>query len=305
MTKHTAPSAPMNPLPSSVVECIAETLPALSDAHRRLADYVLAKPLKVALMTIDEFASACDVSNATANRFVRKLGLPGYPQFRALLAQGFEDALAPVERLRLERTRAASAADVFAASLYEDQRNFELTRASLSEEQCEKAVQAIIDARRIAILGFGASGYLAGLLHRNLAVHRDMVESLATIGGVSEAARQTSRLHKGDLLIAICFPRYLADTVTLVKAAREAGVDVLSLTDKPTSPIATCANLCLFAHSERQYLSNSETSVLGLIEALSAAVAHRSANSLDDVAQVTESVMPWLNQKEEKQGRKA
>lgn len=292
----------MNPSSSSIVERIAETLPALSEAHRRLADYVLAKPFKVAVMTIDEFASACEVSNATANRFVRKLGLPGYPQFRALLAQGFEDALAPVERLRLERTRAASVADVFAASLYEDQRNFELTRASLSAEQCERAVQAVMDARRVSILGFGASGYLAGLLQRNLAVHHDRVESLATIGGVSEAARQTSRLHHGDLVVAICFPRYLADTVTLVKTAREAGAQVLALTDKPSSPIAACADICLFAHSERQYLSNSETSVLGLIEALSAAVAHRSANSLDDVAQLTESVMPWLTHKEDKHG---
>jgi DNA-binding MurR/RpiR family transcriptional regulator len=300
MTNTTAPGTAMNPPSSSVVERIAETLPALSDAHRRLADYVLAKPFKVALMSIDEFANACEVSNATANRFVRKLGLPGYPQFRALLAQGFEDALAPVERLRFERTRAASAADVFAASLYEDQRNFELTRASLSADQCEKAVQAVLDARRISVLGFGASGYLAGLLQRNLAVYCDMVENLATIGGVSEAARQTSRLRTGDLVIAICFPRYLADTVTLVKAARDAGANVLALTDKPTSPIAACADICLFAHSERQYLSNSETSALGLIEALCAAVAHRSADSLDAVAKVTESVMPWLNHKEDK-----
>jgi len=161
-------------------------------------------------------------------------------------------------------------------------------------------VQAVLDARRISVLGFGASGYLAGLLQRNLAVYCDMVENLATIGGVSEAARQTSRLRTGDLVIAICFPRYLADTVTLVKAARDAGANVLALTDKPTSPIAACADICLFAHSERQYLSNSETSALGLIEALCAAVAHRSANSLDAVAKVTESVMPWLNHKEDK-----
>lgn len=284
---------------SSVVDRIAQMLPSLSDAHRRLADYVVAKPFKVAVMTIDEFASACEVSNATANRFVRRLGLPGYPQFRALLAQGFEQALAPVERLRLERTRAASAADIFAASLYEDQRNFELTRMSLSAEQCEKAVQAVQDARRIFILGFGSSGFLAGFLHRNLAVHCDMVKSLATPGGVSEAARQISRARKGDLLISICFPRYLADTVTLTKAARGAGMDVLAITDKPTSPIAKHADICLYAHSERQYLSNSETAVLGMIEALSAALAHRCANSLDDVAQLTEAVMPWLSNQDD------
>jgi len=284
----------------SVVERVAEILPELSDAHRRLADYVLAKPLKVAVMTIDELASACEVSNATANRFVRKLGLPGYAHFRALLAQGFEDALAPVERLRIERSREASAADIFAASLYEDQRNFELTRMSLGAEQCEQAVQAIIDAQRIFIIGYGSSGYLAGLLQRNLTVHCDVVQSLATPGGVSEAARRTSRMRRGDLVIALCFPRYLADTVTLAKTVRALGVSVLALTDKPTSPLAAHADICLYARSERQYLSNSETAVLGLIEALSAAVAHRCANSIADVARLTESVMPWLFHKDDK-----
>lgn len=284
---------------ASVVDRIAQMLPSLSDAHRRLADYVLAKPFKVAVMTIDEFASACEVSNATANRFVRKLGLPGYPQFRALLAHGFEQALAPVERLRLERTRAASAADIFSASLYEDQRNFELTRMSLSAEECEKAVQAVLSARRIFIVGFGSSGFLAGFLQRNLTVHCDVVKSLATLGGVSEAARQISRVREGDLLISICFPRYLADTVTLTKSAGAAGARVLAITDKPTSPIAKHADVCLYASSERQYLSNSETAALGMIEALSAAVAHRSENSLDDVAQLTEAVMPWLSNQDE------
>jgi DNA-binding MurR/RpiR family transcriptional regulator len=278
----------------SVAECIAQALPTLSAAHQRLADYALAKPFKVAMMTISEFAAACQVSNATANRFVRKLGLPGYPQFRISLAQGFEEALAPVERLRVERSRSASSLDIFAASLYEDQRNFELTCRTLSTHQCDKAVRAVLRARRIFVVGFGSSGYLAGLLQRNLAVHCDMVYSLATSGGVSEAARQTTRLRKSDLFIAISFPRYLADTVTLVQTAQSAGIDVLAITDKPSSPVARHADICLCAHSQRQYLSNSETAALGMIEALSAAVAHQSRNSIKDVTQLTQAVMPWL-----------
>lgn len=74
---------------------------------------------------------------------------------------------------------------------------------------------------------------------------------------------------------------------------------MLAITDKPTSPIAKHADICLYASSERQYLSNSETAALGMIEALSAAVAHRSENSLNDVAQLTEAVMPWLNNQDE------
>lgn len=278
----------------SIAERISRTLPELSASHRLMADYVLAKPFKVATMSIDEFAQACGVSVATANRFARRLGLPGYPQFRAQLAQGFEDALAPVERLRLERSRNASSLDIFAASLYEDQRNFELTRMSLSAEQCEKAVQAILDAQRVFILGFGASGFLSGLLQRDLSLHCPMVENLAGPGGVSHAARQLSRLRGGDLVIAIAFPRYLADTITLAKATRVAGVTLLAITDKPTSPLSPLSDICLYAHCQRQYLSNSETAALGIIEALAAAVAHRSTDSLQAAARLTESVMPWL-----------
>lgn len=36
-----------------------------------------------------------------------------------------------------------------------------------------------------------------------------------------------------------------------------------------------------------------------MIESLSAAVAHRSEHSLDDVAQLTEAVMPCLSNQEE------
>ncbi|WP_298012825.1 MurR/RpiR family transcriptional regulator [uncultured Castellaniella sp.] len=278
----------------TIASRIQDAMSALSESHRRMADHALAHPFKVATMSIDEFAQQCGVSVATANRFARALGLPGYAQFRAELARGFEEALAPVERLRLERGKSASAADIFAASLYEDERNAEHTRMALSPEQCEQAVQAILRAERIFIIGFGSSGFLAGLLQRGLSQHCRMVESLAGPGGVSHAARQLSRLQPSDLVICIAFPRYLADTVTLAQAARNAGVTVLALTDKPSSPLVPLADICLYAATQRQLLSNSETAVLGLIEALSAAVAHQSQHSLVAAAQLAESVMPWL-----------
>ena len=88
-----------------------------------MAEYVLAHQFRVATMTIDEFAAAVGVSVATANRFARALELPGYPQFRAELARGFEAALEPVEKLRTELAHSASAVQIFAATLEEDIRN--------------------------------------------------------------------------------------------------------------------------------------------------------------------------------------
>lgn len=282
--------------PNSISDRIARAQAGMSSTQHRMAEYVVAHPFRVATMTIDEFATAVGVSIATANRFARALDLPGYPQFRSELARGFEAALAPVEKLRTELalSTSASAVQVFAATLEEDIRNAQRTLQSLDADACERAVAAVLDAERVFVVGFGASGFLSGLLQRGLCMHCRTVELLAGPGGVSHAARQMSRMSPRDLLIAIAFPRYLADTVTLARAAQKNGVPVLVLTDSPTSPLAPTATVALYAQTSRQLSSSSETAALGLIEGLSAAVAYRAKDSVAAAMGVTQSVMPWL-----------
>jgi DNA-binding MurR/RpiR family transcriptional regulator len=169
-----------------------------------------------------------------------------------------------------------------------------MTRRANPPEACEAAVRLILDAKRIQIIGFGASGFLAGLLQRGLYPYCLWVESLASPGGVSQAARQMSRVGPRDLVISIAFPRYLADTVALTRAAREAGACVMALTDTPASPLVPLARVALYAHADRQFTANADTAVMGLIEALCSAVAYQCKNAVQEATNLTESVMPWL-----------
>ena len=283
---------PGNP---SMAQRIARVLPALTRSHRQMADYVLARPLQAATMPIDELAGTLGVSVATVNRFARALEFDGYPQFRAALVLGFEATLAPVEKLRSQLGQAATAADVFATALAESQRNIELTRKSLDAHSCELAVDAILKAKRIYIIGLGSSSWLGGLLLRCLDRYCENVQLLASMEGSSYGARILSRLQPADLLIAIAYPRYFADTVLLARRARDAGVPVLVLTDRVTSPLAPLATVSLYAHTDSQYFANSEASALALIEALCSAVAHRAKDSLKAATQLAEAVLPWLH----------
>jgi len=72
-------------------------------------------------------------------------------------------------------------------------------------------------------------------------------------------------------------------------------VPVLALTDAPTSPLAALASVALYAHSQRQWMPSSDTAALGLIEALSAAVAVQAQHAVAAAAAATQSVMPWLS----------
>ena len=289
-----APSESHNE-PVSIAIRIGRARPTLTRSHQQMADYVMAHPLQAATMPIDELAAAVGGSVATANRFARAIGLDGYPMLRAELVKGFEAMLAPIEKMRIRVEKPSSMQDVFAAALEESQRNIAATREALDGKACEEAVRVILEARRIYLAGFGASGWLAGLLQRGLDAHCDNVHLLAGVGGASFGARLLPRMGEQDLLIAISYPRYLTDTVVLAQGAFERGVQVLALTDGLQSPLLPYAHHSLFAQTENQYAANSDSSALALIEALCSAVAHQSRGSVQTAARMTEAVLPWLH----------
>ncbi len=62
------------------------------------------------------------------------------------------------------------------------------------------------------------------------------------------------------MLVAIAFPRYVDDTITLARQARDHGVRVLALTDSMSSPLAQIADLALTVRAERRLAANCDTS---------------------------------------------
>jgi DNA-binding MurR/RpiR family transcriptional regulator len=276
---------PASTAATTVAQRIAQALPQLTPSHRQVADYVLERPLQVATLPIDELAATVGVSVATANRFARALGFDGYASFRAELVRGFEPLVAPVERLRGNLARPSTVAEVFAMALEESQGNIGATRQAMDPASCEAAVARVLGARTVFVAGFGASAWLAGLLHHGLDAYC----------GVTHGARALSRGGPQDLLVALTFPRYLTDTVALTDLARSQGIGVLALTDRPSSPIAPLADVALYAQTETRYRPNCETSVLALIEALTSAVALRAPHAYQAASKVVHAVMPWLH----------
>jgi DNA-binding MurR/RpiR family transcriptional regulator len=245
-------------------------------------------------MRIDELASVVGASVATANRFARALGFDGYPQFREALVRGFEATLAPVERLRSAQESLAAGDDVVDASLEQAANNLHATRTAIDSAAAEAAVEAIIAARRVFVLGFGASAFLAGLMEHGLMPYHDNVQSLALMGGPSHAARRLFASNEGDLVIGIAFPRYVEDTIELAHRAAGRGARVLALTDSPRSPLAQFADISLYIRADRRLAANADSAVLAVIEALCDAVAYRAKRSVKAAAEVSEFLLPWL-----------
>jgi DNA-binding MurR/RpiR family transcriptional regulator len=277
-----------------LLQQVATRIPTLPAAMVRMGQAVLAHPFRAATLNIDEFAGEVSVSTATANRFARAMGFAGYPQFRAELARGFEAILAPVESLRSNLRQTATTQQAMAASLQETLANLERTGQALQHQPCEQAVKLIARADQVLTLGWGSSAYLAGLLQHELEPYCPHVSSLAQAGGPSHAARQLVKRGPRDLVIALAFPRYVEDTIALTRLARERGVKILALTDDPSSPLVPLADVTLYASVNRQIASTSNATVLALLEALVAALAHRTEGAVQRAEEMARGVLPWL-----------
>lgn len=286
----------MHQTASTTKDRIAKAMPEFTPAYRQMADYVLAHSFRAATMTIDELAEAAGVSVATANRFARTLGFSGFPAFRSDLVRGFASALAPVERMRDELSRKATCAEIMAAALSDSLANLEAIQRSLPTETCEQIVAAILGARRVLVVGFGASAYLAGMLAHGLELHCAQVQSLAGIGGPAHGARTLFRLQAQDVVVVIAFPRYVKDSIIIARKARERGARIVALTDSPTSPLAALGDLNLYLQASSRFGATSDASIHAAIEALIAAVARHAKNSVKSAAAMTEVVLPWLHQ---------
>jgi DNA-binding MurR/RpiR family transcriptional regulator len=277
-----------------VLQQVTSRIPSMPEALARMGRAVLAHPFRAATLNIDEFAREVDVSVATANRFARSLGFAGYPQFRAELARGFEAILAPVESLRSNLRQSASVPQAMAASLEETRTNLERTAQALPHQACDEAVSLVTRAEQVLTLGWGSSAYLAGLLQHELEPYCPSVSSLAQAGGPSHAARQLVKRGPRDVLIALAFPRYVADTLALTRLARERGVKVLAFTDEPTSPLVPLADVVLYTPVRRQVAPTSNATVLAMLEALVAAVARRTEGAVKRAERMARGVLPWL-----------
>jgi DNA-binding MurR/RpiR family transcriptional regulator len=270
---------------SPVMRKLASASPDLQPSLRKVADFILRHPLKAATLTIEELAQETSTSAAAVNRLARALKLSGFSALKAAL----------VATLRNEMAQRPDGAFGLHEQIQVASGNLGTAANSNSPATFEAFVDCLIQARRIYILGFGNSAYMAGLAAANLVPYCADAVAISMEGGNENAAYRLAAITENDVLLAISLPRYSLDTIHLARFANERGARVLAITDSPASPLVRLAELVLFAPADHPMLISSNTVVLALIESLVAAVMTRNKEAVKLAAELTESVLSYLH----------
>ncbi|UXY50586.1 MurR/RpiR family transcriptional regulator [Pseudomonas tohonis] len=291
---------------SPMMRKLASASPDLQPSLRKVADFILRHPLKAATLTIEELAQETSTSAAAVNRLARALKLPGFTALKAALVSTLQDLVSPVDKLRNELAQRPDGAFGLHEQIQVASGNLGSAASSNSPSTFEAFVDCLTQARRIYILGFGNSAYMAGLAAANLMPYCADAVAISMEGGNENAAYRLAAITEHDVLLAISLPRYSLDTIHLARFANERGARVLAITDSPVSPLVRLAEQVLFAPADHPVLISSNTVVLALIESLVAAVMTRNKEAVKLAAELTESVLSYLHvQAEQPRPRRA
>lgn len=238
------------PAPDAVtlVSRISGILPDLRPAERRVAEAVVADPSGVARESITALAESCRTSAPTVVRFAKRLGFAGYPQLRLALAKG-----AGIEEGRTARGPLSGTLDasdtleqVVAKIGYANARAVEDTAETLDVAALERTIDALVPARRIDLVGVGASAVPAIDLYQKLSrlglnagYHSDRHAAMTAL-----SLRETD-----DVVIAVSHSGNTTDVIGPVEVARRQGATTVAITNHPGSRLARTADISLITAS--------------------------------------------------------
>lgn len=256
---------------NNLMQKIEDAYASFSKGQKRIADYITNRYDDAAFMTAAKLGSAAGVSESTVVRFAYSLGFDGYPAMQDELQELIRRRLTSVQRIRL--AEGIKPDDLPRQVLTADINNIRATIDMIDVAAFSGAINAILAAERVYVLGVGSAAPLAQFLATYLGYICDDVVYVG--GSEQDIYERLLRISGGDLCIGITFPRYSSRTVQGMRYAKEHGAKLVALTDLAASPVAELSDYTLLARSSMASFADSLTAPLSLINAILVSIGLR------------------------------
>lgn len=209
-----------------------------------------------ALLSITTLAEVLQVSPSTLTRLSRSLGYSGFPALQKVLLSA---SMTPPGEFYSQQARAALAEGTSRSRAVqlcrENQANIDHLIQHFDAAAFDAAVGLIVPAPRVAIHGIRQFHALAAFLVYGLRMIRSDV--LLLDGSNLGSAEGLAMLDSGDVLLSVSCAPYSAQVVEVARAAREAGIGTVAMTDRVSSPLVDSSRAAILVRHESSFISNS------------------------------------------------
>ena len=266
---------------------------SFSKGQRLIAKYITEAYDKAAFMTASRLGKIVGVSESTVVRFAVELGFEGYPCMQKAMQEMVLNRLTSVQRIGVANDRLGNQ-DVLSMVLQADADKLHQTGDLIDRRDFRTAVEAILGAKRIYILGVRSAAALAEFMGYYLNFMFDNVH-IITSSGDSEMFEKLVNVGSEDVVVAFSFPRYSSLVAKGALFCRNAGASVIALTDSRLSPLGTVSDCVLLAKSDMVSLVDSLVAPLSVVNALLVALAAEKEQVLSQIFDSLEKIWEEYN----------
>ena len=233
----------------------------LSKGQKQLAAYITENYDRAAFITASKMGRIVGVSESTVVRFAYALGYDGYPELQKSLQELIRNKLTSVQRIQL--TGDLQPNDVLRSVLKSDVSNIRATIDSIDNASFNAAINALLEAKKVYIVGLMSAAPLAQFLAYYLGF---VMDNVVMVSGYSNR------------------------TIDALDFARGKGATIIAITDSVSSPIAEKAEHALIARSDMAGFADSLVAPLSLINAIIVACSLRRREQVSNTLSQLEGI---------------
>ena len=276
-----------------IKEQIKSRYESLPKNHRKIAEYFINNFDKIPFLNVQELSEKTGASVASIVRFAQRSGYKGFSELRDAITDSLQKGMYNREIFPLmEKHKIKDDLLTEVANL--DIKNINDTLNQIDRKAFNKVIKSISAAERVHTGGLGISYLLAEIL----------AYQLTQVGIASSVLKHTHTLFheqvlfldKNDLLVLFSFPPYSKETVDLARFANEREIDVISITNKPASPITFYTKANLIVESRNMLFTNSFAAISVLINAIATSCAVNDMDRAKKILKESEEIALNQNQ---------
>lgn len=252
-----------------LIKVIQNNFNQLSKGHKLIAEFIMNEYDKAAFMTAASLGEAVGVSESTVVRFANTLGYDGYRELQRELQELIKNKLTTVQRISLSKDF-SDYEKALKMAIRKDINNIEKTLNELDYQAFQEAVELILKAENVFVLGLRSSSFLAEYLGFYLNFLLDNVKIVTP--GASDVFEQLLKATEKDVIIGISYPRYSKRTLEALDYGKQKGCKIIGITDSLISPAAQYSDTTLIASSNMISFVDSLVAPMSLINALIIAI---------------------------------
>ena len=265
----------------------------LSPKLRRAAEFVATHPDEVATRTLRQVAKAAELTPPTFSRLARALDCETYEDLREICRHELKRRnriLANKADALLQLSSEPSVAEksvVFVSQARSAIENVQDLMESVDVGKLRAAADTLAQARRVVLVGTSSGLAVANYFCCMARLAFDNWKIAGADGSLWSTT--LAEIGPGDALFLVSIQPYGDLPVRAARSAREAGADVIAVTDDLASPYGAIASHCFIVGTESPQFFPSHVAAIVLIEGLMGMVVRRGGKQAAERIQYAES----------------